>query len=110
MLHNGLTLGPPQLVFPLITISRDEGSDWLRVNRHRGRCGGYLGGVLEVWGVCWGCASTATDLYTPVSDHGGEGQVPAVIESSNGITFDTLCTEMYSLIKVQASVYKIVLS
>ena len=61
------------------------------------------GGVL-------GCASTATDLYTPVSDHGGEGQVPAVIESSNGITFDTLCTEMYSLIKVQASVYKIVLT
>ena len=61
-------------------------------------------------GGALGCASIAPDLYTPVSDHGGEGQVPAVIESSNGITFDTLCTEMYSLIKVQASVYKIVLT
>ena len=36
VLHNGLTLGPPQLVFPKITISRDEGSDWLRANRHKG--------------------------------------------------------------------------
>ena len=36
MLHNGLTLSPPQLVFPKITISRDEGSDWLRANRHKG--------------------------------------------------------------------------
>ena len=43
-----------------------------------------------------GCASTATDLYTPVSDHGGEGQVPAVIESSNGITCDTMYSDVLS--------------
>ena len=76
--------------------------------------GGGVGGILGVsWscgGYLWGVPPQPTDLYTPVSDHGGEGQVPAVIESSNGITFDTLCTEMYSLIKVQASVYKIVLT
>ena len=72
--------------------------------------GGGVGGVLEMWGVSLGCASTSHRPLYPRIRSWREGQVPAVIESSNGITFDTLCTEMYSLIKVQASVYKIVLT
>ena len=58
--------------------------------------GGGVGGILGVsWrcgGYLWGVPPHPTDLYTPVSDHGGGGQVPAVIESSNGITCDTMCT------------------
>ena len=61
-------------------------------------------------GGCLGvCLHSHRPLYPRIRSW-REGQVPAVIESSNGITFDTLCTEMYSLIKVQASVYKIVLT
>ena len=51
--------------------------------------------LIDTRGVL-GCASTGTDLYTPVSDLGGEGQVPAVIESSNGITCDTMYSDVLS--------------
>ena len=54
-------------------------------------------GWAERGGVSWGVPpQPASDLYTPVSDHGGAGQVPAVIESSNGITCDTMYSDVLS--------------
>ena len=71
MLHNGLTLSPPQLVFPKITISRDEGSDWLRANRHKG-----LG--REGWrgGVSWGVPPQPPTSIPPYQIMEGRGKYP----------------------------------